>query len=354
MPPFSSDLVALNLVLFVAGFIVLIRGSDLFVDAAAKIAREFGIQEVVIGLTIVSIGTSLPELGTNAYASATGQSGISFGNVVGSNIANILLVLATGVILLGEIPIKHQLFKRDAIIMTLISFLLLAVSLMFSASATRTITRLEGGILLFLIVPYSVVLLRASGREEPDIIARQEERIHNAVLAMRLVVGLCMVFAGSKLIVDNVIWGANQLGVPEAIISATIIAFGTSVPELAVTITGVIKKENDIAAGNIIGSCIFNIVLVMGASSLIAPIEVGEEGIMLLTIMLVATVCVTVMMRIGWRLTRLDGILLLGGYLTLSDTTFPSPCADSPSLWKSTPAGFWKTRNPKSGNTASR
>lgn len=311
-----TESLILNALLFVLGLAILVKGSDWFIESAAFIARTYGIPDVIIGLTLVSIGTSLPELATNVYAALKGNSGVALGNVVGSNIANTLLILGVAATCMKTIPVTRILFHRDAVAMMGV-FVIFACFCYFFGGA---VTRLEAGILFAIFVLYLFRLMTEKRDVEQSIAAElhPEHRLIKSRLSavIMLLIGGALVVLGAKLMVDNVVWAAVKLNVPEELVSATVIAFGTSVPELAVTVAGVIKKKNDIALGNIIGSNIFNLALIMGVTGLIVPVPVSADvQIFLLPCMLVTGAILMLFLRTKWTLVRWEGIAFLLGYL---------------------------------------
>lgn len=328
---FSTPYLLLNLLLFAGGFWVLIKGSDIFIDAAAGIARKYSVSELAIGLTLVSIGTSLPELASSLYASFAGQPDFVVGNVVGSITTNITLVLGLGIVLCGAMNFSAKLLTRDAVFMFAI-FLLTLVFTLFGRVDTGTgepapgINRWAGIVFLILAVIYCYHLLRHPEEAivDPLEVAEEEAKATAAVPSNTsigrylfwLAVGLVMVLTGSKLLLDNVVWAAEKLHVSTMVISITLVAFGTSVPELAVTIAGVRKCRYDMALGNIIGSNTFNILLIFGSCSLIRPLPItGYSGAINLGLMVLSGIALLTLMYFGRRLTRKDGLILMALYI---------------------------------------
>ncbi|MFT5126815.1 MAG: cation:H+ antiporter [Rhodothermales bacterium] len=307
---FATDNLLLNAIVFLAGVAALVKGSGWFIDGAADIAHHYRIPDAIVGLTLVSVGTSLPELATNVYASTQGQGGVALGNIAGSNITNVLLVLGVAILGMGTLPISKIMFRRDAVVM-IISF---AAFTVFCITGDE-LTRLEGVILLVGFVWY-VYRLITSEREEVEASA---EAIHaarsRAQACGMLLAGGVLVVIGAKAMVDTVVWGAIAFKVPSAVVSAVIIALGTSVPELAITVTGVIKKKNDIALGNIIGSNICNLVFVMGVTAGMSPVPVDEGARGVIYFMLGTGVLLFVFMRSSYRLVRWEGAVFILGYL---------------------------------------
>ena len=316
---FSSSYIVLNLILFIIGFYILIKGSDWFVESASLIARKYNISEIVIGLTIVSIGTSLPELATNIYASLVNQGSIALGNVVGSNIANICLVLAAGGIISGKIIIKRAVLKRDALIMLLsfiFVFILAFIGYSFQDKAGGYFGRTDGIILLVIFFLYIFYLIKHSKNTDSGEPVKTLNSMPISKTYVLLVAGFIMIFIGAKLLVDNVVWFAVYFNIPRTVIAATIIAFGTSVPELAVTITGALKGKHNLALGNIIGSCFFNITGILGLSIVLNPIGVSTE--MLYFIMPLMVISGILLMVIPWKtenINRSKSFVLLFFYI---------------------------------------
>ena len=315
MPSFAFDYLILNIVLFLVGLLFLIKGSDFFVEAASQIARNYNISEIVIGLTLVSIGTSLPEFATDIYASIKNQAGIVVGDLVGSNITNISLVLGVAVLMLGTMPSKKLIVKRDALFMLGTFFIFAGICFL----GNGTFGRIGGFVMLILMGGYLLYLFK-----NHDALAELEEgEEHNEAVYssiskawLFLFLGIILIFLGAKTMVDNVIVVAERFNMSPGLIAATIVAFGTSVPELAVTITSIRKKKKGIAIGNIIGSCIFNLLLIMGLCAMINPLEIEPSLLnVIIPIMLLCGVMLVVFMRIGWRLVKVEGVAFLLVYI---------------------------------------
>lgn len=306
-----TDILAVNLVLFLVGLAVLIKGSDYFIESASHIAKHYKLPEVVIGLTLVSLGTSLPELATDIYASFKGEGGIAFGDIIGSNITNITMILGIGSILMGSIPVSKIMIKRDA--MFLVGVFLLFLILCFPVGAGRiSLGRVDGIIMLVIFAGYIIFLLSGEKHEDDKHIPVFRSMYMALVF---FVLGLVMVFCGAKMMVDNVIWIAESFNMPKALIAATVVAFGTSVPELAVTIAGVLKGRNAIALGNILGSCIINLVFVLATATLINPIAVSIEMFYSVILMFVLGTILLWAMYTGSRVSRREGIVFLSLYI---------------------------------------
>ena len=316
---FHCDSLLLNLLIFIAGLWFLIKGSSLFVDSAAAIARIWKVSELVIGLTLVSIGTSLPEFASSFYAACAGETDFIIGNVVGSNATNITLILGVGVLCTGTLTFSPQLFSRDAILMlgvfVVTNLMVFATDVQGRDGVPVHGINIWSGILLLLMgIGYCFYLFRSTAEKPPEAQPEGGARQISFLPSFAgLIVGLIMLIAGSKALVDTVVWGAERLGIDTMVISATIVAFGTSVPELAVTLAGVFKKQHDIAIGNIIGSCIFNIFLILGVCALVTPLGINSaSGVINVAMMLGSGIFLILFMSMEKNaLFRWQGVVFL-------------------------------------------
>lgn len=303
----------LSILLLILGLAILVKGSDFFVGSSAFIARHFGVSELIIGLTLVSMGTSLPELGASVYASLNGQGGIAVGNVVGSNIANIALVLGV-CLLLKQIAIKRKMLKRDGLVM-------LVVSLLFILFIFDGVQQWEGLVLMVIFAVYILYLYQQNKAERLDCdttdVCEQVEQKEGklGIEVGKLIIGCIGVFIGAKLLVDSAVDIAGHLGISQAVIGSTLVAFGTSVPELAVSLTAIVRKHQDISIGNIIGSNIFNILWVIGIAAILNPLAV--DSILINTnipIMLIVAAVLLMFMALGNKLKRWQGGVFVAIY----------------------------------------
>lgn len=260
----------IQIILLVVGFASLMKGADWFVDGAAGIAAKLRIPQLVIGLTIVAMGTSAPEAAVSISAALKGNTGICIGNVLGSNIMNILLILGiTSTIV--TLQVAESTIKYEKPFMILISIVLLVVGYI-----GNKVSFLDGVLLWGLFLAYLAYLLmmtkKKQGEEEVEEVKGKPWQ-----LVCVLIVGLLMIIIGSDLTVDSATVIAKVLGVSDRVIGLTIVAFGTSLPELVTSVTAARKGSADIAIGNIVGSNIFNILFVIGTTSLITPVEFPQE-----------------------------------------------------------------------------
>ena len=265
----------IQILLLVLGFALLVKGADWFVDGSSGIAAKFGIPQLVIGLTIVAMGTSAPEAAVSITAAFAGNAEITIGNIVGSNVLNILLILGITALVY---PVSVQ--KSTQIID--IPVVLLATALLFILGFDGNISRLDGVIMLVIFALYLFYLFWDAKRpkqfeinSEKNVLEENEQQIKDLPLTKAIlitVLGLILIVAGSKFVVDSATLIATELGLSQRFIGLTIVALGTSLPELFTSVTAALKKNSDIAVGNIVGSNIFNILFIVGLSGLIIPV----------------------------------------------------------------------------------
>ncbi|MDV2481323.1 calcium/sodium antiporter [Methanoculleus sp. Wushi-C6] len=259
----------LTAVMLVIGIALLIKGADLFVGGGSGLALRHRISPALIGSTIIAFGTSLPELVVSIDAAATGSTGIALGNVIGSNIANIALVLALCTFIRPTM-IAASGASRSALVRH--TALMLAATAAFALLAMRgTLDALAGGVLLTLFAVILVLLVR-EGREEGDIVLKS----HGWRDLLYIALGLIAVVIGARLVVNGAVTIAEAFGIPAFVIGLSVVAVGTSLPELATSLVAAVKNEGAISIGNILGSNIFNLLLVLGISLLLAPATVGS------------------------------------------------------------------------------
>lgn len=299
-------MIILEIIFLVIGFVMLVKGADWFVDGAAGIASKFGIPQLVVGLTIVAMGTSAPEAAVSITAALKGNAGIAVGNVVGSNILNILIILGlTGVI--TSVAVQKSTLFIEIPYMLVITGVLLVMGIM-----GNSINLVEGIILWVLFVLYLAYLfvLAKKGKSEEE---EKEVRPLWKLLLLALIGGVVVVL-GSNVAVDSATAIAQIIGLSEKFIGLTIVALGTSLPELVTSVTAAKKGNADIAIGNIVGSNIFNILFVLGTSALIIPITF-EASFAIDTIIAIAAGVLLWIATIGKKkLTRPWGIFMLVCY----------------------------------------
>ena len=303
-------MILIQILLLAVGFFMLMKGADWFVEGSAGIAKKMGIPQLVIGLTIVAMGTSAPEAAVSINASIKGNAGIAIGNVVGSNILNILIILGISAVL-STIAIQRSTFCYEIPFMIFVTVVLIALGM-----TGEYVTRLEGVILWVLFIVYLLYLFRLAkkGNEEED---NENRPIWKLLIYM--VLGGVLVVWGSDVTVDSATTIAKVIGLSERFIGLTIVALGTSLPELVTSVVAARRGNADIAIGNIVGSNIFNILFVIGTASIIAPVMYQPvflvDGIIavLAGVLLWISVVKTKSLRKPWGIVML---LCYGGYLT--------------------------------------
>jgi len=296
-------------IFFIFGLLCLIKGGDWFVDSAVEIANISGISQVLIGATIVSVATTLPELIVSSTAAFHGETTMSVGNAVGSMICNIGFVLALSSIF-GNIEIKDKHFKMKSITLVLYTFVLIAVSL------DRKIIKVESVLLIALLIMYIYTNVKNLNNKN-NVKAVNISNVKLKKVIINFIIGLCLIIVGSNLIVENGIALAKFMKIPTAIISLTLIALGTSLPELVVGITAVLKGNEEISVGNIIGANIFNITLVTGVSGIISELKIIPQNLMLdMPISLLISLVLIIPSLITKRILKIQGLFMLSIYLS--------------------------------------
>jgi cation:H+ antiporter len=295
------------------GVAILVVGADIFVRGASAIAERFGISAFVIGLVVVGFGTSTPELAVNISAALKGSTDIAVGNVVGSNIANVGVILGISALIM-PLAVHLRMIKVELPLMIAVSIGLWVLAL------GGSITRWEGVLMLVAFVGFLVFLLKTSQAEPKDVQAEFEGEVHatrsNASTIGFIVGGLAMLMGGGYLCVEAAVDLARGFGMSELVIGLTIVAVGTSLPELASSAMAAWRGKTDIAIGNVIGSNIYNVLCVLGITSVIKPLPTTGATVMWLDlpVMIAFAVVLIPMMLIGMRVSRLSGALLLVGY----------------------------------------
>lgn len=294
--------------LFSLGLVMLFVGGEGLVRGASSVARHFNLSPMVIGLTIVGFGTSAPELLVSVQAALAGQPGISIGNVVGSNIANVLLILGVSAAI-SPLFIPARRLWRD------LAFMLAATAIFWAMLFGGEITRLYGAILILGLLAFLAVAF-LYGKIDAD----EDAPVENQLKAWAYTLGgLVVLVIGARLLVDNAVIIAKTFGVSEAVIGLTIVAVGTSLPELATSVIAALRRQTEIAVGNVIGSNIFNIFSIIGITALVKPIPVEPRFAMIdMPVAAAVAVGLTVAAILLNGLPRLAGVILLaiyGGYL---------------------------------------
>ena len=295
------------LIWLMVGFVLLVKGADLFVEGSASAARLLRVPAAVIGLTVVAFGTSAPELAVSVTAALAGSNGIALGNVIGSNMFNLLMVTGLSS-MAAAMPVDRGLMNWDFFFSIAVSVVMLAMT-----AFDRQMGRIDGAVMLALFAYFLYHVFQTAVRERRS--AQKERRSLSAPLsAVYIAAGLGAVVLGSGMVVDCASALASAFGLSENLIGLTVVALGTSLPELVTSMVAARKGENGLALGNVIGSNIFNILLIMGVSSSVSPIQVTVSTVYdLICLILVSCVC-WAMGRRKMCNTRAHGILMVGMY----------------------------------------
>lgn len=303
-------MIALEILLLCIGFALLIKGADWFVDGCAGIANKFGIPQIVIGLTIVAMGTSAPEAAVSITAALKGNAGISVGNVIGSNILNVLIILGMTSLII-PLNLKKNTLKYESPFMIIMSIMMIVMGI-----ENNSISRIEGMIMWFFFLGYLMYLFFLSRKEKDDNLEDKTETIWKLLLFA--IIGVIIIILGSNISVDAATAIAKQIGISNRIIGLTIVALGTSLPELVTSIIAARKGNDDIAIGNIVGSNIFNILFVIGTSSIIIPIKFQNPFIVDGIVAVLAGISLFLLTMKRKKLNRIGGMILLCEYAVYS------------------------------------
>ncbi len=285
----------ISFILLIVGLVLILLGADALVNGASAVARKYGISEFVVGLTIVGIGTSAPELIVSAISAINGSSDIAIGNVVGSNISNVFMILGVTAII-APITLTKSNLKYDLPIALGVSLLLfiLAYDSIFLGKEFNVISRWDGLILIAMFVLFMIYSFKssASGDQNEESAESENGKVNIVKSVLLIVCGLVGLVLGGRLFVNSGSDIARGFGVSDAFIGITVMAVGTSLPELAASVNAAIKKKGQMALGNVIGSNIFNILLILGTSSIIRPLTLGgitmiDMGMMILTTVMI-------------------------------------------------------------------
>ena len=307
-----------DLAVLISGLVVLYFGAEWLVRGASRLASSLGVSPIVIGLTVVSLGTSAPELVVCLVAALQGNPGLAIGNVMGSNLANIGLILGL-TSLVHPLEVKHRVVWREMPVMLLITFAIYPIAF------DRVLSRMDGFMLLLVLLAYLVWVFRSGHPDEiksshgpRDSMATSEEAasLLNLKDIGHVALGSAFLVLGGYCIVKGAVEVASALGISEVIIGLTVVAIGTSLPELATSLVAAMRQEVDIAVGNIIGSNIFNLTAIFGTTAIVRPIMIPETvlsrelaGVVLMSLLLLP------ILRNGWQIKRWEGALLLTAYI---------------------------------------
>lgn len=296
----------ISVILLVIGFVLLVRGADTFVDGAVSVARRFGIPPIVIGTTLVAIGTSAPEAAISITAAIAGSDGVSIGNIIGSNITNIFLILGFTA-LIAALPIRKNTKFLELPFVGIITLLLCLIGLWFGE-----ISRLAAAVFLTLFVGFIIyTFIIAKKSNEPA----EYKKIPMVETVVMIIAGIAALVIGSNLTVDSATDIATRLGVSERVIGLTLVALGTSLPELVVCVAAALKREYDMAVGNIVGSNIFNILFVLGTTAAISPLPFEHAFVIDGLVALLAVIMLMIFVARRSQLSRVGGVLFLIAYV---------------------------------------
>lgn len=306
-------------ILFVIGIFLLLKGADYLVDGASSLAKKFGISTLVIGLTVVAFGTSMPELVVNILASLKGQGDIALGNIIGSSIANILLILGITAIITNIKVQKSTIWKEIpfSFLATLIILLFASVKFLDNLELTH-IVRFEGLILLCffaIFLVYTFGLAKKGKTEEKKEEDSEIKKLSSLKVFLYIFGGLVALYLGGKWTVEGAVAISRLLGMSEYFISLTVVAVGTSLPELVTSVIAARKGDSDMAIGNVVGSNIFNVLWILGVSSLITPILIPSFAIVDLVVTLFITLLLFLFVFRKQKLTRTHGIIFVILYI---------------------------------------
>lgn len=302
----------------VVGFALLVKGADWFVDGSSNIAKLLRIPPILIGLTIVALGTSAPEATVSIIAALEGTADVSIGNVVGSNIFNITLVVGLAAFIF-PLRVQNETIKKEIpfTLLASVALLVLMSDVFLQGLSSNMITRSDGVILLLFltIFMYYIIEVGLKSRKESSKEEFSNEDISWGKNSLITIIGLAGIIGGGQLVVTNATEIAYSLGMSETLVGLTIVAIGTSLPELVTSISAALKKESEIALGNIVGSNIFNILFVLGASSVITPLAVNEKIFTDIWLMIILTVLLLIFSRTKYRIGRKEGLILALFYI---------------------------------------
>jgi cation:H+ antiporter len=303
---------------FILGLATLVAGAEALVRGASKLALSLGVSPLVVGLTVVAFGTSAPEMAVSVGASLGGKPDLAVGNVIGSNIANILLILGISAVV-APLLVAEQIIRQEVPVMIGASVLMVVMAL------DGTVSRVEAAVLFLLVVAYTVFLIRQSRRASAETADEYAAEMppdarwdrHWVVQVLLIVIGLIALVTGAHWLVESAVAVARVLGISDLVIGLTVVAVGTSMPEIATSLVAALRGERDIAVGNVIGSNVFNIFAVLGVTGLVSaggiPVPEAARNFDLWVMLAVAFACLPIMLT-GREIARWEGVVFLGYY----------------------------------------
>ena len=304
-------MILLDLLLLVLGMFLMIKGADFFVEGASNIAKALKIPTLIIGLTLVSIGTSAPELSVSIQSSLAGNTDLSFGNVIGSNIFNVCVVIGASA-LMTPLVVSKDVEKYDIPILLGVY----AILVLFAFVITPLELQLWEGIIIFaLFIIYTVYLIFRAKKNHTEEEDKEEKAKPWWLNLIFVVLGLAGIIFGGDFVVDSASSIAISFGMSEMLVGLTIVAVGTSLPELVTSVVAAKKGENDIAVGNAVGSCLFNIVLILGTASIICPVGLQLVQLVDVIVMIISVVLVFIFAFKSYKVNKWQGIILIALYV---------------------------------------
>lgn len=300
--------IGIQFALLIVGFVLLIKGSDFFVDGASNIASILKIPTLIVGLTIVAFGTSAPEAAVSITSSFAGSNALALSNVIGSNLFNMMLIVGLCA-LLNELKIDRDVVKTDLPFLVIITIILTAIILI-----GWNISQIEGIILLIIIIAYiSYLVYDARKSKESEIVEKPKLSLLRSIIY--IVLGAAAIVIGGDFVVDSASYIAMAFGMSETLVGLTIVAMGTSLPELVTSLTALKKDETQLVIGNVVGSSIFNILFVLGASSAISPIAINPNMLTDIMLMLGVTVLFFIFGKTQDKYDKREGAILVGLFI---------------------------------------
>lgn len=302
-------------ILFALGFVLLIKGADLLVGGASALAGRMGVSALVIGLTLVAFGTSAPELIVNILASQSGNTDLAIGNILGSNIVNILLILGVSAIVCPLVVHRGTVWKEIPFaLLAAIVVAFMANDVVFDGATNSALTRIDGLVLIsfFVIFLYYIFELARSSKNTESVEENFKQQSYLRSWVM-MVLGILGLVVGGKWIIDGAVYFATNMGISQTLVGLTVVAIGTSLPEFATSVVAAYKRNVDIAIGNIVGSNIFNIFWILGLSSIINPLPFAQALSTDMMVVIIATLLLFLSLFIGQKhtLDRWQGVLFV-------------------------------------------
>lgn len=315
----------LAFIILIIGLILLVKGADLFVDGASNLAKHFGVSALVVGLTVVAFGTSLPEAAVSISSQIQGLDDVSLGNIIGSNMFNLFFILGVSA-LFSPLIVKKEILKRDLPLSIIATVILILMTLFFHSNGNKAITRVEGLVLFLSLIIYIIYLIKHSLKEstqnnDQQFFTNKVAEVESKAIfskkkaAIYTIIGLIGVVGGGILVTNGAQEIALFFGMSEWLVGLTIVSVGTSLPELITSVVAAFKKEVDIAVGNVVGSNLFNILFVLGFSSIIKPIKFNDGVMFDLLFLAIGSTLISLLALRKKRFGKLEGAIMVAMYI---------------------------------------